>query len=123
MDPSRCVPLRDSYEVFSKLKASRLAVNGEFGYRVVNDPSLYNGFLSENERILWAGGAATKRGEWFIFLANELRPSGPNAPEQFGWFGITSFRPEGMNEKDAVGWREGLEELLETFYGFKFRRG
>ena len=121
MDPKRCVPLRDSHGVFGPLKAVRLAVNGEFGYRVVNDPSLYNGFLSDD---LWTGGAATKQGqEWLIFLVNELRPSGPKAPEQFGWFGITSFRPEGMNEKDAVGWREGLEELLETFYGFQFRRG
>jgi hypothetical protein len=121
MELNRCVPLRDSYEVFSKLKASRLAVNGEFGYRVVNDPSLYNGFLSDDECILWTGGAATKRSEWLIFLANELRPSGPKAPERFGWFGITSFRPEGMNEKDVVVWREELVELLETFFGFHFR--
>ena len=116
MDPDRCVPLRDSYEVFGPLKATRLAVNGELGYRVVDDPDLYNGFRSDQERVLWTGGAATKQGEWLIFLGNRLR-------DHFGWFGITSFRPEGMNEKDAVVWREELEEILETFYGFHFRRG
>lgn len=115
MDPDRCFPLRDSYEVFDQLKATRLSVNGELGYKVVDDPDLYNGFRSDQERVLWTGGAVTKQGEWLIFLANKVG--------QFGWFSITSFRPEGMNEKDAVVWREGLEELLETFYGFQFRRG
>jgi len=114
MDPSRCVPLRDSYEVFGPLKAAKLEVNGEPGYRVVNDPDLYNGFLSE-ERVLWMGGAATKRGEWLIFLANHFN-SGLS-----GWFYISSFRPEGMNEQECVVWREQIIEWLETFYGFHYR--
>ena len=113
MDPSRCVPLRDSYEVFGPLKATRVAVNGEVGYRVVDDPDLYKGFLGE-ERVLWMGGAATKRAEWLIFLAN--CSSGLS-----GWFSITSFRPEGMKEQDVAGWRDQIIEWLETFYGFHFR--
>jgi hypothetical protein len=111
MDPGRCVPLRDSYEVFGPLKATGLAVNGEIGYRVVNDPELYRGFIGEG--TLWMGGAATKQGEWTIFLANKFNS---------GWFGISSFRPEGMNEQDTVRWREEIIELLETFYGYIYRR-
>ena len=111
MDPTRCVPLRDSYEVFGPLKAARLAVNGELGYRVVDDPDLYKGFIGE-ERVLWMGGAATKRAEWQIFLANGL---------QSDWFCISSFRPEGMKEQDVAGWRDQLIEWLETFYGFYYR--
>ena len=112
MDSQRCVPLRDSYEVFGPLKRTRLSVNGEFGYRVVDDPDLYKGFLGE--RTLWMGGAATKRAEWLIFLANDL---------QSDWFCISSFRPEGMKEQDVGPWREQIIEWLETFYGFHFRRG
>jgi len=111
MDPKRCVPLRDSYEVFGPLKATSLAVNGEIGYRVVDDPDLYKGFLGE-ERTLWMGGAATKRAEWMIFLANEF---------QSGWFCIDSFRPEGINEQDVGAWRDQIVEWLETFYGFHYR--
>jgi len=110
MDPTRCVPLRDSYEVFGPLKATRLTVNGEVGYRVVNDPDLYKGFLGEG--TLWMGGAATKRGEWLIFLANEI---------QSDWFSINSFRPEGMKEQDVRVWRDQIIEWLETFYGFHYR--
>jgi hypothetical protein len=110
MDPTRCVPLRDSYEVFGPLKATRLTVNGEVGYRVVNDPDLYKGFLGEG--TLWMGGAATKRGEWLIFLANEVHS---------GWCSINSFRPEGMKEQDVRVWRDQIIEWLETFYGFHYR--
>lgn len=112
MDPVRCVPLRDSYEVFGPLKATRLAVNGELGYRVVDNPDLYRGFLGEH--TLWMGGAATKRGEWMIFLANHF---------QSGWFCISSFRPEGMKEQDVGAWRDQIVEWLEAFYGFHYRGG
>ena len=118
MDPKRCVPLRDSYEVFGPLKATRLAVNGELGYRVVDNPDLYKGFLGEH--TLWMGGAATKRGEWMIFLSNESL-SGLSGLS--GWFCISSFRPEGMKEQDVTAWREEIVEFLETFYGFHFRGG
>jgi hypothetical protein len=119
MDPNRCVPLRDSYEVFGPLKATTLSVNGEIGYRVVDNPDIYKGFLGE--RTLWMGGAATKRGEWLIFLANKFYIEESVYIEQSGWFGISSFRPEGMKEQDVAEWRDQIIEWLETFYGFHYR--
>ncbi len=111
MDPDYCVPLRDSYEVFTELKKTNIVVAGTSGYRVVDNPGLYNGFTREYP-YPWMGGAATKEGEWRLFLATN---------NDSGWFSINSCRPEGVRECDAQEWRNEIIEWLECFYGFRFR--
>jgi hypothetical protein len=109
MDPDQCVPLRDTYEVFTELKKALLVVSGKPGFRVVDNPDLYNGFTRSDS---WTGGAATKKGEWLLFLATN---------DDSGWFSIHSCRPEGTRECDAEEWRNEIIEWLECFYGFRFR--
>jgi hypothetical protein len=109
MDPDRCVPLRDSYEVFTALKKTRITVSDRPGYRTVDNPDLYEGF---SRPTLWMGGAATKQEGWLLFLAND---------ETSGWMDISSCRPEGMRECDVNEWREEIIEWLECFYGFHYR--
>ena len=109
MDPERCVPLRDSYEVFTQLKKTLITVQGKNGYRVVDSPDTQNGFTPPQE---WKGGAATWNGEWLLFLANS---------EHSDWISINSCRPEGMRECDVSEWRDELFEWLDCFYGFKYR--
>jgi len=102
IDPTTCVPLRPSYDVFSMLKG--IFVNGS-EYFLIESP--LEAFTTEPD--LWVGGAATYTGEWMLFLSNGTVSD---------WIYVRDCSPK---EGDAVTWRETLVDTLDTFYGFRFR--